>query len=103
VAPAGLQLVVYPDLAPAARVDWTDYSERNDSRLPDTVAADVLARSGGRAVWVVTGSGYRVPSDATCRAFVDDLAAFRGDPTLVVGRSGNYYEGARLQVFSPVR
>jgi mannosyltransferase len=101
VAPAGLQLVVYPDLAPAARVDWTDYAERNDSRLPDAVAADVLARSGGKAVWVVTGSGYRVPSDATCHAFVDDLAAFRGDPTLVVGRSGSYYEGARLQVFSP--
>jgi hypothetical protein len=101
VAPTGLRLVVYPDLAPAARVDWTDYAQRNDSRTPDAVAADVLARSGGRAVWVVTGSGYRVPSDATCRAFVDDVAALRGDPTLVVGRSGSYYEGARLQVFSP--
>jgi hypothetical protein len=101
VAPAGLQLVVYPDLAPADRVDWTDYAERNDSRTPDGVAAQVLARSSGRAVWVVTGSGYRVPSDATCHQFVGALAASRGTPTLVVGRSTRYYEGARLQVFSP--
>ena len=93
VAPAGLQLVVYPDLAPAARVDWTDYAERNDSRLPDAVAADVLARSGGRAVWVVTGSGYRVPSDATCHAFVDDLAAFRGDPDARGGPLGELLRG----------
>jgi hypothetical protein len=103
VAPAGLRLVVYPDLAPADRVDWTDYAERNDSRTPDAVADDVLARSGGRAVWVVTGSGYRVPSDTTCSAFVDAIAAYRGDPTLVVGRSARYYEGQRLQVFSPGR
>jgi hypothetical protein len=103
VAPAGLRLVVYPDLAPADRVDWTDYAERNDSRTPDAVADDVLARSGGRAVWVVTGSGYRVPADATCRAFVRAIAAYRGEPTLVVGRSTRYYEGQRLQVFSPAR
>jgi hypothetical protein len=52
---------------------------------------------------VVTGSGYRVPSDTTCSAFVDAIAAYRGDPTLVVGRSARYYEGQRLQVFSPGR
>ena len=101
VAPAGLQLVVYPDLGPADRVDWTDYAERNDSRTPDAVAEDVLARSAGRAVWVVTGSGYRVPSDTTCRSFVAAITAVRGTPTLVVGRSTSYYEGDRLQVFSP--
>jgi hypothetical protein len=101
LAPPGLRLVVYPDLAPAGRVDWTDYAERNEQALPDAVAGEVLARSGGAAIWVVTGSGYRVPSDETCRQFVHAIGAERGDPTLVVGRSGHYYEGERLQVFSP--
>jgi hypothetical protein len=101
LAPSGLRLVVYPDLAPADRVDWTDYAERNEQALPDAVAGEVLARSGGAAIWVVTGSGYRVPSDETCRQFVHAIGAERGDPTLVVGRSGHYYEGERLQVFSP--
>jgi hypothetical protein len=101
LAPPGLRLVVYPDLAPAGRVDWTDYAERNEQALPDAVAGEVLARSGGAAIWVVTGSGYRVPSDETCREFVHAIGASRGNPTLVVGRSGHYYEGERLQVFSP--
>jgi mannosyltransferase len=101
LAPRDLQLVVYPDLRPAGRIDWTDYTERNASRTPDEVAAAVLERSRGAAIWVVTASGYRVPSDQTCREFVGDLAAARGPQELVVARKPSVFQSMRLQRIPP--
>jgi len=101
LAPAGLDLVGYPDLRPVDRVDWTDYAERNDSADPEDVAARVAARAGDHAVWLVTGSRYSVPSDADCTRLGKTLAALRGEPELVVRRHARTYERMRMQVFGP--
>jgi len=100
LAPSGLDLVTYPDLRPADRVDWTDYAQRVTAVPSATVAAAVLQRAGNRPVWVVTGRGYLVPSDARCRDFVTALTDARGDPVLVVGLRPDVYEGERLQRFT---
>ncbi|MCZ2829542.1 glycosyltransferase family 39 protein [Modestobacter sp. VKM Ac-2986] len=79
LAPAGLDLVVYPDLRPADRVDWVDYAERNESADPAAVAAELSARAGDGSVWLVTSRGYRVPSDEACEQVGESLEELRGD------------------------
>jgi hypothetical protein len=102
LAPAGLDLVVYPDLAPADRVDWTDYAQRNEA-APAAVAARVSARAGEHAVYVVTGHGYRVPSDADCLQLGEALTQLRGKPAELVQWSQSAGEGMRLHRFPPVQ
>jgi mannosyltransferase len=100
---AGLELVVYPDLRPADRVDWTDYEARMTSTPSAVVAADVLQRAGdGSGIWVVTGPGYRVPSTQRCGLLVDTLEAARGPAELVVAPDRRIFEDSRLQYLPPV-
>jgi mannosyltransferase len=101
LAPAGLDLVGYPDLRPADRVDWTDYAERNDAADPDLVAARISAHAGDHAVYVVTGRGYRVPSDADCLRLREALTALRGQSEQVVQRDPDAGEGMRVHRFPP--
>jgi hypothetical protein len=101
LAPAGLELVVYPDLAPADRVDWTDYAERNRSADPALVAAQASAEAGGHALYVVTSQGYRVPSDSDCRQLRQALTQLRGEPEQVVARKPASGETMRMQRFPP--
>jgi hypothetical protein len=100
VAPPGLDLVVYPDLRPAGRVDWTDYAQRNGAGDPAEVAAALDARAGRHAVWVVTGRGFRVPSDDDCRALRGALAGLRGEPSQLVERRPSVGEGMRLHRYA---
>jgi mannosyltransferase len=101
LAPAGLDLVGYPDLTPADRVDWTDYAERNRSADPELVAARISARAGSAAVYVVTGTGYRVPSDRDCTQLREALADLRGDAERVVQRDPGAGEAMRMHRFAP--
>jgi mannosyltransferase len=99
----GLDLVVFPDLRPADRVDWTDYEARQEGTPSTAVAADVLQRAGdGSAVWVVTGPGYRVPSTQRCSQLVDALEAARGPAELVMTPDRRIFEDSRLQYLPPV-
>ena len=99
----GLDLVVFPDLRPADRVDWTDYEVRMESTPSTAVAADVLQRAGdGSAVWVVTGPGYRVPSTQRCSRLVDALETARGPAQLVLTPDRRIFEDSRLQYLPPV-
>jgi mannosyltransferase len=98
-----LDLVVYPDLRPADRVDWTDYEMRMTGTPSAVVAADVLQRAGdGSAVWVVTGPGYRVPSTERCGDLVEALETARGEAQLVVAPDRRIFEDSRLQYLPPV-
>ena len=99
LAPAGLDLVVYPDLRPADRVDWTDYADRHAAADPAATAARLADRAGERAVWLVTGNGFRVPSGADCRDLREALAGLRGEPEQVVASRGSAGEGMRLHRF----
>ncbi|MGY1824147.1 glycosyltransferase family 39 protein [Geodermatophilus sp. SYSU D00079] len=100
-ASRGLDLVVYPDLRPADRVDWTDYVPRTTGTPSETVAAGVLDRAAGAGVWVVTGRGFSVPSSERCGDLVDALAAARGEPDLVVVSDAAVPEDMRLHHFPP--
>jgi hypothetical protein len=100
LAPPGLDLVVYPDLRPADRVDWTDYAERSQAGDPAVTAAELDARAGRHAVWVVTGNGFRVPPDADCRALRIALSGLRGEPVQLVERRPAVGEGMRLHRFA---
>ena len=100
LAPPGLDLVVYPDLRPADRVDWTDYAQRNEAGDPAATAAELDRRAGGQAVWVVTGRGFRVPPDDDCREVRGALARLRGEPEQVVERRPSVGEGMRLHRFA---
>ncbi|WNV74563.1 glycosyltransferase family 39 protein [Geodermatophilus sp. DSM 44513] len=98
-----LDLVVYPDLRPADRVDWTDYAERVTSMSSAAVAADVLQRAGDSSgVWVVTGPGYRVPSGQRCDGLVDALERARGEAEPVVTPDPRPEENHRLEYLAPV-
>jgi hypothetical protein len=100
LAQPGLDLVSFPDLRPAGRVDWTDYEARNENTTGAAVARKVLARSHGAEIWVVMSGGYRVPSEARCQSLVDGIASFRGAGEEMVQR-GTEYEGERLLRFAP--
>jgi 4-amino-4-deoxy-L-arabinose transferase-like glycosyltransferase len=100
LAPPGLDLVSFPDLRPAGRVDWTDYAQRNTDTTGAAVARRVLARSHGAEIWVVVSGGYLVPSADRCQSLVDAIASFRGDGEEMVERSA-VYEGERLLRFAP--
>ncbi|SNS05090.1 Dolichyl-phosphate-mannose-protein mannosyltransferase [Geodermatophilus pulveris] len=98
-----LDLVVYPDLRPADRVDWTDYEARMNGTPSSAVAADVLRRAGdGSGVWVVTGPGYRVPSTQRCGGLVDALERARGTAEPVVTPDPSAEENHRLDYLAPV-
>jgi uncharacterized membrane protein len=99
VAPDGLDLRTFPALRPAGRVDWTDYAERNDAVSPESFSDAVLARSGGAAIWLVTGVGYRVPSDVTCDTVSRHLAQARGFAELRVPPNSHVFEEQRLERF----
>jgi hypothetical protein len=100
LAKPGLDLVSFPDLRPAGRVDWTDYAERNEDTTGAAVARQVLARSHGGEIWVVLSDGYRVPSTERCRSLADAIASFRGNGEQMVER-GHEYEGEQLLRFAP--
>jgi mannosyltransferase len=100
LAPPGLELVGYPDLRPADRVDWTDYARRNTAVPSATVAERVLERATGAGIWVVTSDDYRVPSTERCHDLVQALAAVRGSPLSVVARRPHVFENERLQYFA---
>ncbi|MFQ1001447.1 glycosyltransferase family 39 protein [Modestobacter sp. SSW1-42] len=100
LAPAGLDLVVYPDLRPADRVDWTDYSERNESADPVSVAAQLSARAGDGSVWLVTSRDYRVPSDEACAAVGESLEQLRGPARELLEPRRGAGEVMRLERFA---
>jgi hypothetical protein len=99
LAPTDLRLLVYPDLGPADRVDWTDYAQRNRAGDPALVAARIWSLAGDHAVYVVTGRGYRVPSDSDCTRLLTQLERLRGEPRLLVRRDGRIDEDMQLHRF----
>jgi hypothetical protein len=100
LAQPGLDLVSFPDLRPAGRVDWTDYKERNEGQTGAAVARRVLDRAHGGEIWLVTSTGYRVPSTERCESLAEAIASVRGEGEVMVQR-GAVYEGERLLYFAP--
>lgn len=98
LAPAGLELLSYPNLTPADRIDWVDYAERMDSADPAQVAAQVHARAGAGQVFVGFAPGYRT-YDQDCQRVVAALTTLRGAPEVEVHRQLKVFEDQRLYRF----
>ncbi len=94
----GVEVLAYPTLGPAGRVDWTDYAERNESADPAAIADALVARAADRDVWVVWQSGYRTFGDQ-CERLLAELAARRGPPVGVVAADPDLFEPMHLVRF----
>jgi hypothetical protein len=98
LSPPGLVHLAYPDLTTPERIDWVDYNDRLAAADPDRAAAEVLARAGGAAVFLVWSPSYKT-HDGTCERLNAALQAARPGE-LVVGENGDdFYEHANLSRF----
>jgi hypothetical protein len=99
LVPAGVEVVAYPELGPAERVDWRDYEARHEVD-PVAVADEVLARAGDATVWLVSSPTYRVVDDQ-CDVLRDRLAQSR-PAEMPIGEDGiEFFEHASLTRFAP--
>ncbi len=89
--PDGVDVVTYPDLAAPELVDWVDYEERLADATPEQFASEVLARAGGREVWLVWSGTYRT-HEGTCEAVANELQRARPSGTPVVIADPATYE-----------
>jgi mannosyltransferase len=91
--PAGVVELPYPaiDTTPE-RVDWVDYAERNAAADPAAIAAEVLARADGNAVFLVWMSDYQTYGNQ-CETLIGELGLTE---SLVVQDSTRFYEPASL-------
>jgi hypothetical protein len=96
--PDGIEVVAYPELGPAQRVDWRDYEERH-AVDPRVVADSVVARAGDETIWLVSSPSYRVVDDQ-CDVLRDQLAQVRTATTLVVESGETFFEHASLTRFA---
>jgi uncharacterized membrane protein len=103
LAGVDVEVVAYPTLGPAERVDWYDYAERNAVQDPAAKATEVARRAGpARGLFVVWNGTYRT-FEGQCEALVEALGALRpGGRVLVPDGSGRYYEPATVVYFPPV-
>jgi hypothetical protein len=98
--PSSLRQEVYPTGRSPARVDWTDYEQRNGRADPVAFARNVSARAGDRAVWLVSNAGYRT-YEGQCEALAHELTDLRGDPLELVQPDDQYFESAQLRGWAP--
>jgi mannosyltransferase len=91
-----VDLVPYPAEGDPRFVDWRDYEERNDAVDPDQWVADLLARVGGRPLWLVWNGGYRTFT-GDCEALAVLFEADRGVRS--EEHFGDAFESANLSEF----
>jgi mannosyltransferase len=89
--------LAYPTLGSPERVDWVDYSERNDAADPTAIASEIEQRADGHRVYLVWAIGYRT-FGRQCERLFAELAATRTGRTLVRADS-KFYEPSALTVF----
>jgi hypothetical protein len=81
--PPDLEQVVFPTLASPERVDWVDYTSRNQAADPAAFAEEVAARAGPeRGIFLVWNGEYR-GLEGRCEAVLDTLSARRGGGQLL--------------------
>jgi mannosyltransferase len=99
LAPEGFRLLAYPQLAPADRVNWVDYAERQAAADPAQLARQVDALAGSNQVYVDFAPGYRTFLQ-DCQRVVAALTTLRGAPEVEVHRRLTVFEDHRLYRFA---
>jgi hypothetical protein len=99
--PADLRQVAFPDLTRPERIEWVDYTARNQAD-PAAVARDVLATAGdAHGIFVVWSGGYKT-HHGTCEALLAELGAHRPPAQMLVSEDGDlYFEHANLTYLPP--
>jgi len=77
---------VYPTLAAPDRIDWTDYTARQQAADPAAVARQLSSLAGDRPMFLLSDTRYRT-FEGQCEQVRDELARLRGEPS-VVSRNG---------------
>lgn len=90
--------VGYPTLAPAARVDWTDYAERNTAASVVERADRIVDLAGRAPVWLAWHGGYRT-LEGRCEELRLALAERLGSPVEVVQPRPGVFEPMWLTRF----
>lgn len=97
--PEDVEIVAYPTLEPAGRVDWTDYEERNAAADPVVIADMIDTRWPDAPVWLAIFGGYRT-FGYQCERLATELAARRGPAPTVVVANDDVFEPMNLISFS---
>jgi len=97
--PDDVEIVAYPTLEPAGRVDWTDYEERNAAADPAVIADMIDTRWPDAPVWLAIFGGYRT-FGYQCERLANELAARRGPSPTVVVANDDVFEPMNLISFS---
>ena len=90
--PDGLDEMAYPTLASPERVDWVDYTARNDAADPATIAVEIRERAAGNGIFLVWMSDYQTYG-TQCEAVLSELGLTEA---LVIQDNGRFYEPAFL-------
>lgn len=99
--PGGTDVLAYPTLESAERVDWTDYAERNEAADPEAIADEIVDRAGSGRIWLVWRDGYRTFGDQ-CETLLAALAARVGASRPLVEPRPGVFEPMALHTFDPV-
>ncbi|MBM9468008.1 glycosyltransferase family 39 protein [Nakamurella leprariae] len=95
--PADLDQAVYPTLGPPERVDWVDYTERNESASVVDIAVAASQRATGR-IWLVTSPGYRTYG-GQCESLERVLGALRPGGDRVQDLDDHFFERQAVTEF----
>ena len=97
--PNEVEIVAYPTLGPADRVDWTDYADRNAAADPTAIATQIVERWGDTDVWLTFTGGYRTFGDQ-CERLAGELAARRGAAATFIVADDEVFEPMNLLYFT---
>ncbi len=92
-----IELVTYPRFDSPKRVDWVDYQDRTDAVAPSDFGDELLSRSAGRQIWVVSADGYRTHL-LSCERLLDRVEQERPWGR-VIREEGPFFERASVARF----
>lgn len=97
-----LEVLAYPTLGSAERVDWVDYDERNAAADPVAIAGEVVELAGPDAsIWLVSSGDYRT-FEGQCEQLAGTLRSLRPGGGPVVAEDGDeFFEHAGLTRYLP--
>ena len=93
-----LKVYVYPTFGDGKFVDWVDYAARNQAASPQNFAQELLQKSNGKPIFLVTAPTYRT-LEGQCEALANALSTSRQRADLVADDGTRFFEHAGLQVF----
>lgn len=93
-----LKVYVYPTFGDGKFVDWVDYAARNQAASPQSFAQELLQKSNGKPIFLVTAPTYRT-LEGQCEALANALSTSRQRADLVADDGTRFFEHAGLQVF----